>query len=289
MKKLSILLVVFMLVSVTAMAQLEGLYAGAEIVVDDLLADDIMFVGVRPYVGYETVIMDEALELAAELGIPIAVPLEADDMLIGIDLKLGGLYNISLSDASKLGFGLNAYVFFPIDDKKGMWTNVSPFGCFSTDIGEMQMWVEPVIKFTQAMDFGLLYGILEIPIIVLYEGDAADLIATKFTAGVELEMGLDVGLTHYGFAVNDSMGDYWHYLEVYGKYKLLEDALLVGATIGVPLYEDGIKFQGIAITLEAAYTLEMGLVIYGEIPISNVAADQGDIGVGLTVGAKFSF
>jgi len=282
MKKIAILFMVFALVGVSAMAQ-EGLgvYVGAEVGISDF-NDDPLPIIIRPYVGYEAALMDEAVEVVAELGVPILMV--DGEMAIGIDLLLGGKYILSLSDASKLAFGLDAYIFFPVDEDKGMASTLSPAITANVMATELELWVVPNVKFTQTMGFGDLYFGVALPLIVVHAGDALDIILLEFTVGADLEAGIGVGAT---LCMDFSDGaDALQGVRLFGSYTM--DALFAKLSIDIPLVEDGIKFLGLTITPEVSYTLDMGLKLYAELPISGVASD-GDIGVGLTVGAKFSF
>jgi hypothetical protein len=114
----------------------------------------------------------------------------------------------------------------------------------------------------------------------------------NLTVGVETAGGIGGGLTFYNFIGDGDerffADDFVQNLHIFGSYRT--DNFFAKLTIGIPLFEDGIDRLGISITPEVAYTFDMGLKFYAALPIFGISAYYDDsIGVGLTIGTKFSF
>jgi len=66
------------------------------------------------------------------------------------------------------------------------------------------------------------------------------------------------------------------------------EPVFFGLTFGLPLYEDGFKYEGLTITPEVEFGFDFGLTVFAGVPIYGVGSEDG-IFAGLYVGAKFSF
>jgi len=152
-------------------------------------------------------------------------------------------------------------------------------------------------KFTQTLGFGDLYFGLDVPFLLAATGDLAELFeigafdfaALNITLGVDTEMGIGGGLGIHGWIGDSDMNDdFLQMISVFVNYST--DALFAQLTVEIPAIEDGIDMMGLTIIPEVAYSLDMGLKLYAALPIFGVGADYDDsIGIGLTIGAKFSF
>jgi len=281
MKKFAILFLAVCLAGGTVMAQEEGLglYVGAELTIPDFeYAGDLMLI--RPYLGYESSF--DAIDLNAELGVDVLMG--ESDSIMGLDLNIGAGYNLSVGDASTLTLGLGTWVFFPFDDKKGMYTENTPYGVASPSFSSLSLHLNVGAMFTQTMDFGDLYFGIDLPF-VLVEKDINpfDYAELQFTAGTDTEIGLGAGLILYGLIQEEA--DFIQLLEIFASYTT--GPVFFGVTFGIPLYENGFDNEGLTITPEIEFSFDFGLSLYASLPVSGVSTDTTSIG--LTVGAKFSF
>ena len=290
MKKIALILLALCVAGGTVMAEDDGLglYVGAELLIGDLSeVSDTM--GLRAYVGIDTSF--DALDVYAEAGVDVPI---GGNNFIGLDINGGVDYNIAIGDKSNLKVGAGLWVFFPFDDVKGMYTDVTPYGSYAGAGGtlstKLNLHTNVGATFTQTMDFGDLYFGLDVPFILVADGASAfDIAELNFTAGLDMESGIGFGLTLYNW-IGKGSSDFIQNLDIFGTYE--NGPLFLGLTVGVPLFKDGFKVAGLAITPEVAYTLDMGLKLYAEVPISYIGADKDvgqDMTIGLKVGAKFSF
>lgn len=289
MRKIALIILTFCMAVGTVAAQDDdgmGLYVGAEIGILDL-SEAADMTDIRPYVGYEASFGD--IDVNAELGVNI---LTHDEGSPTLDINVGGTYNISISDASKLAFNFGVWAYFPFDDEKYGFSLVSPYGYDELTMlmgNKFNMHLNLGAKFTQTLDIGDLYFGIDVPFLLIHDtADAFDMALLNFTTGLDMESGLGFGLKFYGWIGNkDFIDEFALLLDIFASYT--SGPLFFGVTVGIPMVEDGIKYVGLAITPEFSCTLDMGLKLYAELPISGIGADEGDSILGLTVGAKFSF
>ncbi|MCL2721819.1 MAG: hypothetical protein FWD47_10845 [Treponema sp.] len=251
---------------------IDGLYAGAEVRVDDFMADEIIDnLIIRPYVGFETS-LDMGLDAYAELSIPILFTKAGDTEIdFGLGIDLGATYYLELSRTSELALSLDVFI-------ENWFVDGSKIGV-GMEFGAL---------FTQFMDFGDLYIGIDVPFNITnyWVKDPFDFVGLNITVGVDnIANAIGAGLTLYNDIQPDV--DFAQYVDIFGSYTA--GPLFAQLTIGIPLYKDGFKIEGLTIIPYAEYSLDMGLKIYGEIPIMGIAADLRDLGIGLLLGAKFSF
>jgi hypothetical protein len=265
MKRVFVLLLTLSLLTSLAFA-LEGLTVGAGVLFDDLGADDIE-PSIQVQASWEGDITED-LFLFSELTFTQPTADDADGML---DIILELTYN--LNDCFNLY--LQNWTFIPFADGADVYS-----------------WIVPGAMFTQSFGCGSLFYRLDLPLLVMSDGDPFDTIGLDFTfSALRLR---DKGWGNgFGFQValycilSDSdflqTATITPYIETDLYYAELE--------IGIPLYEDGFKNSGLFITPEIEFNLPPvdGLSIWLNAPISNIGADDGDVVFGLGLGLKYYF
>jgi hypothetical protein len=312
MKKLALILLAFALAGGTVVAQPEGLYVGGELGYGDLMNSDIKTLDqlvIRVYAGIETTVADDAVDVRAELGVPVLIGDELD-LALGVDLNLMGQYNLDMGSGS-LGLRLENWTYIPftkqefLGDLAAMASTLSGplvanFNPFAPGFGGLSVGITSFLefgaKYTMGLDFGSLYFGLDFPLqIVSTEDDNFKMMNTAqlhFTVGaIVLDEALDLGLTLYSLLKNWEEKFEMAFVEVYGDYTM--DALTAGLSVWIPIFKDGMKALGLEVDIRAAYDVTENLNVYLEVPISGIGADKDffgtEMGLGFTLGAKFTF
>ena len=272
MKKVFLLLAMTLCVMVYAV---DGLYVGTDFEIGNFGADEISTeMGLRFFVGYEGVFMDEALTLDAEIGFNME---DFDNMSNGLDIEVEFGYYFTDS----LGFHLNSY------------TDIY----FGEEADEPESWLAPGLSYNLLGDFPMFFRV-DVPMLLMAdEMDALDTIKLDFTISFLKERELAYQ-THDGFGAEIQL---LNILSDKDDSGFLETLLLTPfysagdiyfeAEIGLPLYEKGMDIEGLTITplMEMYIPALDGLSCYLKLPISNIAAEAGDTVIGLGFGFKFAF
>ena len=292
MKKIFALLLAMTLICGVAFA-LDGLAVGAEYRIwnfdpgDDIdLSTQMMM---RLGVHYEGAFLDEALELEGELGFYM---INFDDMTNDLDIEIEARYNLDLSPASRLTFILNSYTLIPFEDDF-----------------EVESWMTLGAKYKQEFGFGDMYFQVDVPF-NLFDGydpgfDAFDFVDLNFTISlfnerkdwgkvVDFPDGFGAELVMYNeLAVPDPFeADFLQHLNITPFYSM--NFWYAELEIGLPLYEDGMDFEGMFIKPKFEMDIPPvdGLSFWLDLPIRGLAADSdifGDPVIGIGLGVNYNF
>jgi len=213
-----------------------------------------------PMVIYETALLDDALDLYAELDYTIGLN-EDVPMSLYFDLSLG--YNLGLGDASTLTFILeNEFDELYISPDSGL------VGIFT-----------PAVKFNQAFDFGDLYAQIGLPITYIKDFDTA--VGLDFTVGWGSAFGLGLeAIIRNMIAPSDGAG----YYELEATISYETDPIYFEVNLVFPKE----TADGITITPEFEYALG-SLTLYAWIEFAGVGGDGGEVIVTPALGVKYSF
>jgi len=281
MKRIAILFLVIFLAGGVVMAQVPGLSAGGELgILDFNDIGDTMFL--RPYASYESIDLIPGLDVYAELGIPFWV---SPEFWLGLDINLFAGFSLDMSYESTLTFFAENVTFLPVADD-GMLSTKNILSYFPFDWSyKFSTYFCLGVKYTYAMDFGDVYAMLELPFNLIVEGASAfDFSQLNLTVGVNLPAGVGGGLV----IVNNLGGgvQFFERIIAFGSYEAYP--LYAGLKIGLPLYDNGFKFEGMTLIIEGGYHVMENLLVYGKVPILGLFSD-GNATLGLIIGAKYSF
>ncbi|MCL2184371.1 MAG: hypothetical protein FWB86_00760 [Treponema sp.] len=298
MKKIAILFFIICMAWTTATAQEDGigLSVGAEVIILDLEeAGDFTFI--RPFIIYEKSFNN----IDFYTGFGLNIPTDYSFYGVGLDLDIGGTYNLSISDESVLTFSLGALIYLALDSYRteeynGMYSENTIYGFVDLNplLRYINVHLNLGVQFTQTLSVGDLYFGINVPFNLVGPNSfftVFDIAELQITAGMDMEMGLGFGLTFYGWIGKAQVlgidSDFAQLLEIFASYTT--GPLFLGLTFGLPVYKDGIKNDGFSITPEVECSFDFGLSLFAKLPIGGIGSDDDLTSIGLTIGAKYSF
>ena len=286
MKKLAVLLLAMFVAGGVVMAQVPGLSVGGEIGIMDFedLGDNLI---IRPMVIYENGDLAPGLDLYLEAGVPLGMV--NSDLWLGLDLNIRADYGLELAPGSKLGFFLENVTYLPlVEDILASTKSPDPSMPFGISY-KISSWLMLGARYTHTLDFGDIYGQLELPFILVHEiFDPFKIVDLNITAGVDMPAGFGGSLTIYN-EINNGFDDSQFFAAIGLAGYYAQDQLYAGLGIYIPTVEDGVKNMGISLFPEVRYEVMDNLQIYGKLPIQRLFNDiKADIEVGLVIGVKYS-
>ena len=284
MKKLFFLFVVLILTGSFAMADDVGLTVGFEISFLDF-NDTWTQRYMMPSVAYEKALLDESLELSAGLGIPMCVN---PNVWLGFDLDLKAAYNLKLGSASTLSFILGNKNFFPAVAKNDNYQAYSTI--FEERLADITGKIIPGIGFKQGIgDAGSLFLQADIPLIYNAVPGVDLAVGLDFALGFKSSIGLGFQGTVYNLFSNGyGESSYFEYVELIPCYE--SEIIYAEILFGLPTYKNGFDLEGLKIRPEVQIKIPpaKSLMVFLALPIFGIGSDNG-VGVGMTVGVKYSF
>lgn len=293
MKKFLVFFLALSLLGGFAFANDLGLTAGLDFGINELNNDandsamDTAFI--RPTVVYENSFGD--VDLYAELGIPFWVNPE---FWLGIELKLEGAYNLALTSEGTLSFILGSEIFisavydedkfvFPTPTRRSMRYIA---GLYTAD-DVVEAWVMPGVKYTHALSDFSIFGQVNVPLLLASCIDALDYVGLDFILGFNMTngFGLEVEIANWLQTPMEET-DMFHHVWITPSFET--GPIYAELEVGIPTYEDGIKFEGVTIIPEFRYMIMDNFQAYLNLPIQGIASDN-DVVIGLGLGARFSF
>ena len=225
--------------------------------------------------NYEGYVTDE-LEVFGELLFLMPTDSDVDGAIV---IELEGRYDFN---ANMRGF-LNLWVDLPMD----------------SDL-ETNIWLTPGFQYKQEAGFGDIYYRADLPLYLSGDFDAMDFVGLDFTFSflrlrdkrfMPDTYGLELGIKNW-VAVPD---EWWNddFLQRLTITPYYEHEWFYGEVeIAMPLYDDGMDFEGLTITplFDINILPVPGLALEVAFPLSNIGADNDeDTLVGFFIGVKYSF
>lgn len=292
MKKFLLLFLALSLLGGAAFSEDLGLTAGVEFNIGQLNPEgnvDVMDTGgtnIRPFVIWEADLV-ENLDITVEMGLPFWGNTEGDDNFwMDLDLNIFAAYHLGLSPEGTLRFSLESDNLFEVVRD---W---SPRFHSGTLI--------PGVKYTHDLGGMSVFGKVGLPFLLFAVGDAArgvdplDEVGIDFTLGMGMDMnpgtlGFELGLLNSIRSGGRSSDDFARYLTLLPSFTFAAIPLYAEVDIIIPIYSNGMDFEGVTIIPEFRYDITSSFQAWVNLPIFNVGADYGDVGVGLGIGVQFSF
>ena len=319
MRKLLILSMALVLVGGSIMAQGLGLTAGLDFNVGILnpeKGDAVDDMGIRPSIAYENDSLVDNLTIYAGLGFSFMIGHDDrvyKDMPMGFDIDVGAYYQLDISSSSYVTFGLRNFNAVGIGDygyvqpRAGAGLNSPALpvgGAWRTDdkdMGSVLSYLNPTAYFTQGIGgIGEFYAGAELPYLLTTDWSHMNM---ALVAGINLDFGLGVELVVWNTpfvsdkAIRkavDRMDAHWiNYIELIPSYTY--DFLYAELAIGMPMYKDGMKEEGLTLVPEVQIQVPTlsALSLYANMPFYYVGSDKkkggDDVRVGFGLGARFSF
>jgi len=305
MKKVAVFVIFLVLATGFAIAQDYGFTVGGELgVINGRDGYDNTFNWyVMPTLAYDTFLMDEALELYAELGVPFG-GFPAEVSYLGIDLDFELAYNIgSLPLSVILGNQLSIPVkpgdYEGDNHKGGTWYPGSPllnnkYYIFNTGYfhSDPEDWLSPGAKYSFVFNPGTLSLQADLPLRIA--PDAFDSVGLNISVGWQMANGLGFKFKEWN-SFNPNVR-FFQQIDLAASYAL--GSLYGELDVSLPLWKHGFKQAGLAITPKFEYIFKNGLKFYSTIPLRYVGADKREknngekepwYDVGLTAGIRKSF
>jgi hypothetical protein len=303
MKKILVLFLALSVFGGAAFAQQDlGMTAGVEfnigaLNVDGLDATDSPGTFVRPFFIWENSDLVEGLELEVEIGIPfwtngfgssdMAIIMGSeiglsDELWLDLDLRLFAGFSLPVTPEGTLRFSAEFENWFEV---------VRDWDAFHHGI------VTPAIRYTHDLGDMSFFGQAAFPSLLFAAGDDIDIspfdiVGFDFTVG--MNMGLDAGLLGFELTLENIIRDelfdmdFVQHLSLLPNFTFADLPLYVEAEIRIPLYEDGMDWEGLSIIPEVRYNVMDNLQVFFNLPISGIASEF-DVILGLGVGVQFSF
>ena len=284
MKKFLILFLAFTLIGSFAVAQDDGLglTVGIELGFPNISDFEDFPLTVKPFIEYANSFGD--IDLWAGLAFPLGLVGDAKagggdgDAIIGMEFELEVWYNLALSEASTLSFGL--YADLPVHFAPELADKLSIFG----------LNLKPMVKFNQNMDdIGDLYIVVgaDLGIIQQFAIDGGDdlIVNLPITLGWASTFGLGIEVTPTLWLAPDR-GETLGGMELLFMYGPEDLPIYAELSVNFPA---GFDFDlGLSLGLLFEYHLDP-MCFYVGCDFDNIAADQGDVGISPYVGFKYSF
>jgi len=259
--------------SSSAKAQDPGFSADAEYGVLSFQSEPIEdYMYLMPSVSYDGMI-SEALEFKATMGFPFWYKPEP---WLGIDLDLALKYN-----SEPWSFILNNRLGIPVVKVYGNQTYSPIFGFIIDETNDTFI---PKIRYTWGFNSGSLYFQANLPIRIM--PDAFKYIAMHFGLGWKGDNGFGLNIWESNYLRPDA--EFFQYIVFEASYEA--DSFYGEIGVGIPTYEDGIKYNGIEVTPAVEFRFANGFTAYAELPIWNIGSDYDDeVYYGLFIGVKKGF
>ena len=246
-----------------------GLTVGVELECPGI--NDEFALNVIPFLEYDTSFGD--LDIWAWLGVSFGVVHDEDDFPVNLSAEFLPWYNLRLSSDSTLSIGVYGNLEYQI----------SP----SVD-DALFFELEPRVKYNQSFDFGDLYGIIGLPVGLVYPYDDYDVsLGVKFTLGWASTFGLELELTPHFMFMPDGV-DMYEGIELLISYEA--DSIYGELVVGIPNDMDygGYHFDpGVTLSPHVEYRFARMAVYLGADIIG--IGSSSDIEVDLKAGFKYSF
>jgi hypothetical protein len=298
MKKIAVFIIVLVMATGSAIAQDSGFSVGAEAGVinfknsDDMIDSIIDTTYVMPTLSYDGLMMDEALEISAELGVPFWIKPE---LWLGVDLDLKLTYdmgNLSIIGENMLAIPIikddghyyssdNVYPHSPLFSR-GNHFFISEFFFPKSDVTKITDCLSPGIKYNLFFYTGTIYLQADLPIKVM--PDAFDYVGFNFSFGWKGENGFGIKVKEYNYIKPDF--EFLQRLDLTASYET--DTFYGELDVGVPLWDYGMDNTGVTIIPKVEFKSENGFKFYINLPVYRLGSDD-DIMFGLAVGIKKSF
>ena len=284
MKKISILVLGLFLVGGMIIAE-EGFSAGAELGISDFEeVSENMFI--RPYASYGFGGYDpyNGLDFYAELGLPYGF---GEWLGFGLDLNLALGYKLELYSGFFRFFAEN-WTYFSFSEDYVMISTLPPFKYYSYQYcWETESWLALGVQYTHFLDFGDVYGRIDMPFSFYVDGaDIFDYAELNITLGVNFESGFGAGLTAFTY-IGYGESKFFNMIGPFIIYN--SDFFNFGFNLFYCLDSGERSYAGTRVRFEAGYYVTDNLKIYAGLPISYINSDYYDTAFGLTIGAKYTF
>jgi len=300
MKKIVIFVFVLVMTTGLVIAQNSGFSVGGEVGVinfkDPDKEDIIDNLYLMPTLSYEGFLMGEALEFNADLGVPFWIN---PALWLGIDLDLKLTYNMG-----NLSIIAENYLTIPVLKDEDTYVYPSSYrypysplfskgnhfglGFFNprNTYSKAYDFLSPGVKYDLFFNTGTLYLQADLPLRFMPE--AFDYVYLNLSAGWKGENGFGINIKEYNLLRRP--GDeikFFQRLDLTASYET--DTFSGELDIGVPLWEDAMRYEAVTIIPKVEFRFENGLKVYGNIPIYHIGAEYRDMMFGLAVGVKKSF
>jgi hypothetical protein len=221
-----------------------------------------------------------------------------------VSWKLKGAYDLALAEASALN--LSAYNKLIL-----MGAKLGKDGDFefaNTDYDFIRDEIAADVKFTQTLDFGTIWANLGVAF-TIHTGPKDDVsgidLATGGSDGFKVGVNTNMGVYGYvepkltfltnGEALDEDKDQYaFHHTDIRIGYGI--GNIDGHVTVGIPVYKDGFKAEGLAITPRFTYSnIIPGLEAYLDFGIGNIGAEEvtggndGKVAFAPTIGVSYAF
>jgi hypothetical protein len=298
MKKIAIFVFVLIMTAGFVMAQDSGFSVGAEAGIiyfpddnDSLELLDLLYT--MPTLSYKGFLMNDALELSAELGVPFWIKPElwlGVDFGLNLEYKLGPL---SLLVENQLSIPVmknedvypSVYPYSPLLNKGGHFLARSFFFWPRSTISETYDILSPGVKYSLLFNTGDIYLQADLPI--RFMPDAFDYAGFNLSLGWKGENGFGIKIKEYNYLKRPGSEDkFFQRVDLAASYDT--GSFYGELEVGVPMWENAMDSLGVTIIPKVEFGNANGFKVYGNIPIYRLGSNS-DLTFGVAIGVKKSF
>ena len=293
MKKKILVIALALLVSIGGISFAEdiGLTVGVELGILDFSDIDNHGVDIIPFIEFYTDSLADGLELTAGLEIPITVGIAGEDPIIEVGFYADVLYSLPLSSDMSLGFGLFA----------GLYSDgLSDDGSIAFDVPLI-----PRFRLDNALDgLGDFYVELALPFGGINSENVELTLGLNLMAGLFMDngFGIEAGIAgmEFGplaelpgidFGIDDGNDFSLDFITVRPSFSY--EFIFASLDVIIPVGDGMIEAHGVplipGVEIDFSGLGVEGLNVWAALPIYGIGSSAGEIKVGLTLGASFSF